>query len=158
MFIDFAQSSSTANGSPVAQRSLLPSNLPAEFWRWAGWKTRERLKIMEHLMVHIKSQTPYLKVGVEIRSQSLHDPVNALIHFSEDYLETVQRGFDVFLVSSEPVRGLLVDRMMDVVDDPKRVWVMVSSTTDSGFGHVSSAQKFEFPEGMGVVYDHRTIP
>jgi hypothetical protein len=107
------------------------------------------------------------------------DPVGALVKYAEDAMDATRRPFSFFFVRPEidrqstfteqavieKLRSIstkaVLDRLLPVVDDPRRVWVSMpakggqrlrSQTAANG---VSPLQ--DFPSGIGVVHDLRAF-
>jgi hypothetical protein len=163
-------------------RDMPMPTYPDVFWKWAGWKSRERLRVMKELVHNIRVQFPHLQFGVEIHLESIHDPVYALAHFSEDWVETAQAPFDFFVVRfpdlSRPgfqtkSRGWsqsnpwmfqqdVIRRMVDYLEDPQKVWVILPEQgIYSGLGSVlnhGEAGPMDWPEGVGEILEISTVP
>ena len=149
------------------------------FWRWAGWKARERLTILEEVVDRLRLQYPSVQFGLELHPHALTDPVGALVKYAEDAMDAARRPFSFFFVRPEIDRRstfteqsvieklrristkAVLDRLLPVVDDPRRVWVSIPAkggqrlrpqTTSSD---VSPLQ--DFPSGIGVVHDLRAF-
>ncbi len=158
-------------------RDMPMPTYPDVFWKWAGWKSRERLRVMNELVHTIRGEFPHLQFGVEIHPESIHDPVYALAHFSEDWVETAQSPFDFFVVrfpdlsrpsSQTQSRGWsqsnprmfqqdVIRRMVDYLDDPRKVWVIrpePRAHTDLGsvLNH-GEVGPMDWPEGVGEIME-----
>ncbi|MFB3115284.1 MAG: tol-pal system YbgF family protein [Nitrospirales bacterium] len=155
---------------------------PDMFWKWAGWKSRERLRVMNELVHTIRVQFPHLQFGVEIHPESIHDPVYALAHFSEDWVEMAQAPFDFFVVrfpdlshpgfqtpsrrwsQSNPrmFQQDVIQRMVDYLEDPQKVWVIQpEQRAHSDLGSVlnhGEAEPMDWPEGVGEIMEISTGP
>jgi tetratricopeptide (TPR) repeat protein len=149
------------------------------FWRWAGWKARERLTVLELVVDRLRSQYPSVQFGLELHPHGLTDPVGALVTYAEDSMDAAGRSFSFFFVRPEIDRRstfteqaviaklrristkAVLDRLLPVVDDPRRVWVSMPATggqrlrPQAAVGDVSPLQ--EFPSGIGVVHDLRAF-
>ena len=155
---------------------------PDVFWKWAGWKSRERLRVMNGFMQSLRSRYPHLQFGIEIHPESLTNPVYALAMFSEDWVETAQAFFDFFVaramdstalrlysnsgsvgrVPSQFVSRSLVEQMVDYLGTPKRVWVIQRKPVTS-FGHesqesVHGSDQSKWPKGVGEIIDVSPVP
>ncbi|MDR4495313.1 MAG: hypothetical protein R3B74_13045 [Nitrospirales bacterium] len=165
---------------PVVEHSIseTPSTQETLFWRWAGWKARERLVILERMFHHLRRRHLTLQVGLEIHPHGLTDPVRALVEYTEDAMEATRRPFSFFYVRPEIDRQsasnqkqvieklrrismkAVLSRLLPVLDDPRRVWV--SSPADgrkrvtTGIGPESTIMG-EYPAGIGVVHDLRAF-
>ena len=88
-------------------RTVLPADfesavrLPAMFWKWAGWKARERLRIIRSLVQTLRVRHPHLQFGMTLQPQSVTDPTRGLIHFAEDWIDMAREPFDLFLIKVE---------------------------------------------------------
>ena len=122
---------------------------PPQFWRWAGWKARETVNVMERLRRALVAHSPNLEFALEVHPESITDPVTALVQYGEDFLEAKRSQFDFYLagpVSPPPVmsttsnssgtapgetldRAAVVDRMIELIGEPDRVWVAVPLST-----------------------------
>ena len=156
-----------------------PKGQDALFWRWAGWKARERLTILESLANHLRSEFPSIQFGLELHPHGLTDPVAALVEYAEDSMDAAGRSFSFFFVRPEIDRQstyteeaviaklrristkAVLDRLLPVVDDPRRVWVSMpvksrqhlrSQTATSDMSPLQ-----DFPAGIGVVHDLRAF-
>jgi hypothetical protein len=120
-----------------------------EFWRWAGWKTREVLKVMERVRHAMRRQAPRLQVVLEIHPEAATNPARALAEYSEDVVGAKQRRFDRVLLglpqpalspqpAPSPVEGpstisTSVQRLSERLGDRSGIWVAVPQTPlDSG--------------------------
>jgi len=151
---------------------------PDVFWKWAGWKSRERLRVMKELVHTIRGQFPHLQFGVEIHPESIHHPVYALAHFSEDWVETAQAPFDFFVVrvpdfslpgfqtksrgrfQSNPrmFQQDVIQRMVDYLEDPQKVWVIrPEPRAHADLGSVLDGP-MDWPEGVGEILEISTVP
>ena len=106
-----------------------------EFWRWAGWKNREYLNILDDVMVAVRQQHPGARFGIELHADTMADPRRALVRYTEDFLESRRRSFDRFIVavSERGVHGVAgssvgqaVIKMTELLDDPSKVFILVS--------------------------------
>lgn len=165
---------------PIVERSVPgnPSSHETLFWRWVGWKARERLVILEQMLDHLRRRHLTLQVGLELHPHGLTDPVRALVEYTEDAMEATRRPFSFFYVRLEIDRQsasnqkqvleklrrismkAVLSRLLPVLDDPRRVWV--SSPTNGrkrvspGTGSESTIMG-EYPPGIGVVHDLRAF-
>jgi hypothetical protein len=173
---DPLSASKSSGGSTRAQ------GIPAEdsvFWRWAGWKARERLNIFEQLIGSLRKRDLIVHCGLELHPHGLTDPVRALVDYAQDAMEATRRPFSFFFVRPEIDRQSAFDqqavieklrristkavltRLLPVLDDPRRVWVsmpaergkrIVPRTAESGTSPLQ-----DFPSGIGVVHDIRAF-
>ena len=73
-------------------------HLPAVFWKWAGWKARERYRIIQSLVQTLRVRLPHLEFGITLQPQSVTAPVRGLIHFAEDWGDVARGPFDMFVI------------------------------------------------------------
>jgi hypothetical protein len=149
------------------------------FWRWAGWKARERLTILERVVDRLRSQYPSVQFGLELHPHALTDPIGALVKYAEDAMDATGRPFSFFFVRPEIDRRsrfteqavikklrristkAVLDRLLPVVDDPRRVWVSMPAKDGQRVGPQATARDLfpleNFPSGIGVVHDLRAF-
>lgn len=72
-------------------------------WRWAGWKTRTYLGFVAHLTRQLRQTRPGLLVAVVLHERAAFFPVDAMMEYGEDVLETKQRGLHLVI---QPESGL----------------------------------------------------
>ena len=82
--------------------------LPAVFWKWAGWKARERLRILRNVVRTLRVRFPHLEFGITLQSRSVTDPIQGLLHFAEDWIDVARGPFDVFLITLEDPESTVV--------------------------------------------------
>ena len=149
------------------------------FWRWAGWKARERLTILESLVDRLRSQYSSVQFGLELHPHGLTDPVGALVRYAEDSMDAAGRSFSFFFVRPEIDRHstfteqavidklrristkAVLDRLLPVVDDPRRIWVSMPAKGGQRLRPQTAASEASplrnFPAGIGVVHDLRAF-
>ncbi len=149
------------------------------FWRWVGWKARQRLAILESVVDRLRSQYPSVQFGLELHPHALTNPVGALVKFAEDAMDATQRPFSFFFVRPEIDRRstytekavieklrristkAVLERLLSVVDDPRRVWVSMPAKAGKRLRSTSAAKDAtplqNFPIGIGVVHDLRAF-
>ncbi len=149
------------------------------FWRWAGWKARERLTILEALVDRVRTRYRSVKFGLEIHPHALTDPVRALVKYAEDAMDATGRPFSFFFVRPEIDRRstfteksvieklrristkAILDRLLPVVGDPRRVWVSLPAKGGQRLRPQTASSQFspleDFPSGIGVVHDLRAF-
>ena len=166
--------------NPTPERRSVETSSKQEtlFWRWMGWKARERLVVLEQLFHHLRQRYLTLQIGLEIHPHGLTDPVRALVEYTEDAMEAARRPFSFFYVRPEIDRQAASDqkrvleklrristkavlsRLLPVLDDPRRLWVSIPADgrkrVAPGTG-VESSILGEFPAGIGVVHDLRAF-
>ncbi len=172
----------TSQRGPEEVQEILMETYPDVFWKWAGWKSRERLRVMKTLMQSVREQFPHLQFGVEIHQESLHAPVYALANFSEDWVEMAQAPFDFFVArvfdtggsriysnlphasqsNSRSFEEDLIQRMVNFLEEPQKAWVIVPTPgARPGFGTVSKEQPGKprnWPNGVGELHDFFPVP
>ena len=129
-------------------------HLPAMFWKWAGWKARERLRILRNLVRTLRVRLPHLEFGMTLQPQSITDPIRGLIHFTEDWVDVAHGPFDRFLITieeSEPV-VVPVTEMIQHLGEPEKIWTILPQAVHA------RAQSGILPKGVGRIYDHRGVP
>lgn len=81
-------------------------SVPPDAWRWAGWKSRAYLEFVTGLAQHLRQKRPRLQVAVTVHEHALFFPLDALMDYGEDVIETKQRGLHlVVLPESGVVEG-----------------------------------------------------
>ena len=149
-------------------------HLPAVFWKWAGWKARERLRSLRRLVQALRVRLPHLEFGVTLQSQSITDPIRGLIRFAEDWADVARGPFDRFLITIEGPESTLVHqtsqrtspgfsegndemaavvKMVEHLGKPEKIWTILSGRTS----HVRT-QSGIFPKEVGLIYEHRGVP
>jgi len=149
-----------------------------EFWRWTGWKARQRLIVLQGLMDQVHEYKPALSFGLELHSESIEDPLGALTQFSEDFLEAKQKGFMFFLINPQSGRKIqseqspptpidpedffnqtraLVDRMTLVLQNPARIWLSIPWGKKTTHNLMSDSLKARHLEKVSHVYDLQTF-
>ena len=153
--------------------------MEALYWRWAGWKARERLTILEALIDRLRSQFPTVQFGLELHPHGFTDPVGALVTYAEDAMDAAGRSFSFFFVRPEIDRRstfteqaviaklrristkAVLDRLLPVVDNPRRVWVSMPAKGGKRLRPQASVNEGsplqDFPSGIGVVHDLRAF-
>jgi hypothetical protein len=136
---------------------------PAEYWRWAGWKARERVKILDRLSRAMRLYGNTRHVAVEIHPEAVTDPRAALVRYGEDLLEA-KRRFQYFLLrassqaSSPGVNGrqtsMIVEQMKGLLGSPDRIWTTMSVSADDAeqIGIASRTHREELGRDIGLIY------
>lgn len=148
--------------------------LPSAFWKWAGWKARERLRIIRSLVQTLRVHLPHLEFGMTVQPQSVTDPVQGLIHFAEDWIDVVRGPFDMFLVrvegsdqevvrsisqgsspeSSEKNDGVTaVAEMAEHLGKPDKIWTIMALRSGSAYRPSPT-----LPKGVGRIYERPAVP
>ena len=149
-------------------------HLPAVFWKWAGWKARERLRIIRSLVQTLRVRLPHLEFGMTLQPQSVTDPIRGLIHFAEDWIDVTRGPFDMFLIKvegsdpkvvhsisqgpspewSENNDGVTaVAEMVEHLGKPDKIWTIMALQSGSAYGQSSA-----FPKGVGRIYERPAVP
>jgi hypothetical protein len=136
---------------------------PADYWRWAGWKTRERVKILDRLSRAMRLRGHTRHVAVEVHPEAVTDPRAALVRYGEDLLEA-KRRFQYFLLrassqaSSPGVNGrqtsMVVEQMKGLLGSPDRIWTTISVSADDAeqIGISSRTHREELGRDIGLIY------
>ena len=102
-------------------------------WRWAGWKTRTYLEFVARLTRQLRQTRPGLLAAVAVHEHAVLSPVDALMEYGEDVLETKQRGLHI-IVKPEPgmaersgEQGARMEtvrqRLAPTAGDERRLWL-----------------------------------
>ena len=136
---------------------------PPEFWRWMGWKARERVKILERLGRAMRLHGTALQLALEIHPQAITDPRAALIRYGEDVLEAKGR-FQYLVVrssSQSQARGVsgnqrsaMIEQMKGLVGGAERIWMTVPVGTAEAeeIERTSHAERAELGKDIGLIY------
>jgi len=169
----------TLKSSPGLSHANGSNSKDSLFWRWAGWKARERLTILEALIDRLRTRYRSVQFGLEIHPHALTDPVRALVKYAEDAMDATGRPFSFFFVRPEIDRRstfteksvieklrristkAILDRLLPVVGDPRRVWVSMPAKGGQHLRPHTPSSEFspleDFPSGIGVVHDLRAF-
>ncbi len=167
------------SGSQVGSHATKAKSSDTLFWRWAGWKARERLTILESVIDRLRTQFPSVQFGLELHPHGFTDPVGALVTYAEDAMDAAGRSFSFFYVRPEIDRRstfteqaviaklrristkAVLDRLLPVVDNPRRVWVSMPAKGGKRLRPQAvvneSSLLQDFPSGIGVVHDLRAF-
>lgn len=150
----------------------------AGFWRWIGWKARQRLIVLQGLMDQVHEHKPAFSFGLELHPESIEDPLTALTQFSEDFLEAKQKSFRYFLITLQSGRTIqsqpspptsiareeffnesrtLVDRMTVVLQNPARIWLKMPWGGKTNQTLVSGFPQARHLENVSQLYDLQTF-
>ena len=148
--------------------------LPSVFWKWTGWKARERLRIIRSLVQTLRVRLPHLEFGMTLQPQSVTDPMQGLIHFAEDWIDVARGPFDMFLVrvegsdqkvvhsisqgssteSSEHNDGVTaVAEMAEHLGKPDKIWTIMALRSGSAYRPSPM-----LPKGVGRIYERPAVP
>ena len=149
-------------------------HLPAVFWKWAGWKSRERLRTLRNLVQTWRVRLPHLEFGMTLQSQSITDPIRGLMYFAEDWVDVARGPFDRFLITIEGPESRVVRqtsqgspsglsesndemaavvKMVEHLGKPEKIWTILPGRN----AHVRTQPGF-LPKEVGLIYDHRGVP
>ena len=105
-------------------------------WRWAGWKTRTYLGFVAGLIRQLRQTRPGLLAAVIVHEQAVFSPVDALMEYGEDVLETKQRGLHIIVQpesgmperSDEQVARMetVRRRLVPIVGEGRQLWLGVA--------------------------------
>lgn len=97
---------------------------PPEFWRWMGWKAREALKVKDQLRRAMRQHSPRMQFALEVHSNTVTAPAEALMQYGEDLLEAKRSRFDSYLIDVQlAARPNIVDRLIELLGGADRIWV-----------------------------------
>ena len=137
--------------------------LSAEFWHWAGWKARERLKILERLSHAMRLRGNTRHVALEVHPEAVTDPRAALVNYGEDLLEA-KRRFQYFVLRSSaqvlasgvntPQMPMVLEQMKGLVGASERIWTTrpMSSAEVGRLSVSSQADRAELGKDIGLIY------
>lgn len=157
----FTRAKSPGQGAASSDETAQP--LPAEFWHWAGWKARERVKILERLSHAMRLRGNIRPVALEVHPETVTDPRAALVRYGEDLLEA-KRRFQYFLLRSSsqaaasgdngPQISMVLEQMKGLLGTPDRIWITIPVATDGvvGLGRSSQADRAELGKDIGLIY------
>ena len=151
---------------PAGQRSTVMdgamNRYPPEFWRWVGWKARERTKILERLGRAMRLHATNLQLALEVHQEAVTDPRAALVYYGEDLLEA-KRRFQYFVLrpssrSAASVQGeystQVIEPMKGLLGGGKRIWVNMPTpfSDEERLGVMSLSDRTEVGEDIGLIY------
>jgi hypothetical protein len=96
-----------AFGRTIAPADLAPAGDGGTFWQWAGWKARERLRILRQIIAPARTAHPHLSWLMVFPMTATSAPHRALSDYGMDLFEARLAGVDQFglLVSGTDVAG-----------------------------------------------------
>ena len=142
------------------------ANYALEFWRWAGWKARESLKVLDRLRAAMRQQSPGLRFALELHPEAVTNPASALVQYGEDLLEAKRSRFDFYLTGqrpgfSEPMPGIS-QRMIDLIGDAERIWIAaplpVGELARLAERVHPATDRDAFPKGVSLLYMGNAAP
>ncbi len=117
------------------------SNYTPKFWRWAKWKNRQILKLVEIMMKSARDVNPDVKFALNLYYETITDPKNALAWLSQDINATLKYGFDYYSVmayhrqikkelqlSNNDLYIFLKNmttRLIDLIDNPNKILIKI---------------------------------
>jgi hypothetical protein len=107
-------------------------SFPADVWRWAGWKTRTYLGFVTRLTRQLRQKRSGLLTAVVVHESAVLSPVDALMEYGEDVLETKQRNLHVIVLpedrSADLGAGLEIvqQRLAPTTRDERQLWLGVA--------------------------------
>ena len=182
LFIAPQPSAITEGMDPLREEPAHTREFSQDFWRWAGWKARERVKVFAQLMHVMRDNAPTIQFVLEVHPEAVTHPVRALAQYSEDLAEGKRAGFDGVLTQaahwdssqnsmSHPVqlgqepkgaREALdqmtpMARFLDLVGTATQLWVSRPGpprVTPQGRveGVTRPSDQAGFPGGIGMVF------
>ncbi len=145
--------------SPKAQRDPAP-----EFWRWAGWRARELLRVMDRLREALRKRFPQLEFALEVHPEATTDPVRALVRLNEDLLEAKRLRFDYYVIG-EPLsmgpggrEGMpgSIERAVELIGEAGKVWgtaPLRNGDLLKGASELKAeSDRAPFAKGVGILY------
>lgn len=109
-----------------------PPALAPDFWRWIGWKARERSNVLGRFARAVRAKYPSMVFAMDMHPEAGHDPVAALIRYSEDVLEAKRNGIDIFVIGTSETTGVATTaakRLGELLGDARRTWVITPLAT-----------------------------
>ncbi len=84
-----------------AFRSSLPHRpTSAQFWRFAGLKSRYLAGLLDEIQTATRKVRPQVQLGIHIPDLLLVDPLDGLVQSSLDYLQLKEARFDFYVVTA----------------------------------------------------------
>lgn len=160
----FPNTLSAGHGGAANDRALQP--YPPEFWRWAGWKARERIRVLDRLGRAIRLRRTTVQSALEVHPEAITDPRAALIRYGEDLLEA-KRRFQYFVLRSaassvtagvdETPTPVVVEQIRGLVGSAERIWITMPVTeTPVGRPEASvPSDRAVFGKDIGLIYQSK---
>jgi tetratricopeptide (TPR) repeat protein len=103
------------------------------FWRWAGWRSGEQLRIVDRLTARLQLRSPLLRTVLILPIESLVSPREALVRFGADLLEAQRTriGLIGVAVSESGEAGGGLERLRAVLERPDRAVIGIRSLMGS---------------------------
>ncbi|MGH7204762.1 MAG: tetratricopeptide repeat protein [Nitrospiraceae bacterium] len=130
---------------------------PPEFWRWAGWKARETLKVIDQLRRAMRQHSPRLQFALEVHPEAVTAPVETLMQYAEDLLEAKRSRFDSYLIGVQhAAMPNTVERLIELLGGADRIWVTASLPEGDlarlGDRLKPTTDRASLAKGIGVMY------
>ena len=152
-----------AKGQGATSDNGAAQSLPAEFWRWSGWKARERMKIFGRLSDAMRLRGNAAHTALEVHREAVSDPRAALVRYGEDLLEA-KRRFQYFVLPSPShavtsgVNGvqtaIVLDQMKALLGRAERIWIEAPVVPDAlgAPGTSAATDRAELGTDIGLIY------
>jgi len=104
-------------------------SVPADAWRWAGWKTRTYLGFVNRLNQQLRQKRSGLLTAIVVHERAVLSPADALTEYGEDVLETKQRGLHVVVLPEDRSADLgampeiVQQRLAPTTRDERQLWL-----------------------------------
>jgi hypothetical protein len=134
-----------------------------EFWRWAGWRAREMVRVLDRMKNAMHRQSPKLRVAVELHAESVIRPLDALVQYGEDLLEAKRGRFDYYVITTGSAAATfqvdlpgIAEQTLGLLGEPQRIW-MTAAVPDADLAQMVSriaagGDRLRLPKNMGLVY------
>lgn len=169
--------SSPSSSTADANKRTVTSRFSPAYWKWEGWKVREQLQVMGRYVTTIRKQAPALQIAVEVHRDAISKPIEAMLRYSEDAVETKQLGIHYLVTpmgtsGSRPIRlsdatdqnaereapapVSFMTQALEAVEGPEEIWVMRHLPHDqvATIGEVIPVRRdqLSLPKGVGLLY------
>jgi len=140
------------------------NKLTLTFWRWTGWKNRQVMMMLRHLVHELHVRRPQLRIGLAMSKEAVGLPKEALLRYGQDLLEANQAELDFFIFSwlSKSIRsGDLtgtVKRLKDFLPDEEKIILRIELASPDNLSGVTDelldVNLNNFPEitGLSLVF------
>jgi tetratricopeptide (TPR) repeat protein len=139
--------------------------LTSAFWRWTGWKNRQVMAMLGHLVHELHVRRPQLRIGLAMPKEAVELPKEALVKYGQDLLEANQAEFDFFVFSWPPKSfrsgdpAVILKRLKDFVPDREKIILRIEPAnpdslnslpeiTDLSLAFVNAGDTFEWVQGL----------
>ncbi len=144
------------SGQPINPGRLLlapgrerPPAYAPEFWRWAGWKQREQLKVVNGIIAAVRALYPGLRVAVEVHPEAVTSPQTALASYAEDVLDLRRSRTDYIAVAVSSSPASLVKKVAEIVRGDRLLLLVDPSEKNS-------IKSIALPSGTGLIYKEKS--